>query len=141
MNILKCPWLRCWHLFIFLIFWSFYNPPALAWFCATCSLFCATCSFVLSNFGLVLCHLPAVFPFFCHVEMFPLSSSLLYTKPEHFLFLLLFSNRDPNPRSLRFGIGDQRGTFPPPYYNFYLVEPWNDKHIFFLPWVSFSFFS
>ena len=28
-NLLKCPWLRSWHLPIFLAFWSFYIPPAL----------------------------------------------------------------------------------------------------------------
>ena len=28
-NILKCLWLRCWHLSIFLVLWSFYTHPAL----------------------------------------------------------------------------------------------------------------
>ena len=74
-KLLVCPWLGDWHVVIFLAFWSFYTPSALA---------------------LALCHLACWLAFvFCHVEIFPLSSSLpealCFCYISLFIFILFFT--------------------------------------------------
>ena len=42
-KLLVCPWLRAWHVAIFLAFWSFYIPPTLGlvfWHVDCCFLLC-----------------------------------------------------------------------------------------------------
>ena len=116
MKILKYSWLRGWQLFKILVFYQNIH----SWELDTCSIFFyffghfiafQLCFGFVPPIALVCATCPPVLPFFCHVEMFSLSSSLLFFTQSLsiFCFLFLFSSSFYFYFFLRFWFGFEDG--------------------------------